>query len=101
MTDPADVAAALARAPLPPPEGLDALATALGPFTVVDFETTGLEPSESRVIEIGAVRVVPGQPAAILHSLVDPGTPLSLPIRKLTGLTDGDLAGRPRWVALH
>jgi ATP-dependent DNA helicase DinG len=101
MTDPADVAAALARAPLPPPEGLDALATALGPFTVVDFETTGLEPSESRVIEIGAVRVVPGQPAAILHSLVDPGTPLSLPIRKLTGLTDGDLAGRPSWRTLR
>jgi Rad3-related DNA helicase/DNA polymerase III epsilon subunit-like protein len=101
MTDPATVEAALARASLPSAEALEALTAALGPLSVVDFETTGLEPYEARVIEIGVVRVLPGEGAALLHSLVDPEMPLPPAIRQLTGIEDGHLAGRPRWRELR
>jgi ATP-dependent DNA helicase DinG len=97
MNDPAALAGALARAPLPDAESLRALTAALGPITVLDLETTGLELSGSRVIEIGAVRLEADGPPAFLHALVDPETPLPKAISHLTGLTDSDLAGRPRW----
>jgi ATP-dependent DNA helicase DinG len=101
MNDPAALAAALARAPLPDTESLRALTAALGPITVLDLETTGLELSGSRVIEIGAVRLEAEGPPAFLHALVDPETPLPKAISHLTGLTDADLAGRPRWREIH
>jgi DNA polymerase III subunit epsilon len=64
-------------------------------FVVVDLETTGLRPGQSRICEIGAVRVDGLVPAGTFETLVDPGEPLSRLVASLTGIADADLAEAP------
>jgi ATP-dependent DNA helicase DinG len=97
VTSNAIVDQALGRVPLPPRSALEDLAAVLGPFVVVDLETTGLDPATARAIEIGAVRVTSGGSAEIYHSLVDPGIVLPTAIEHLTGIRASDLLGQPRW----
>ena len=91
------LAASLARATLPDAAACAALTDALGPFAVVDLETTGLDPARARVIEVGAVIVRPGSPAGLFHRFVDPREPLPAFASRLTGLRDRDLVGAPTW----
>jgi len=66
-------------------------------FVVVDLETTGGSPQRgSTIIEIGAVRLDRGRRAHRFSRLIDPGRPLPPFITRLTGITDGMLAGQPR-----
>ncbi len=75
-------------------------------FVAFDLETTGLDPSKERIIEIGAVRYerdASGDfvPSDRFETLVNPGRTLSDEIVKLTGLTDMDLAGKMEpWAAI-
>jgi DNA polymerase III subunit epsilon len=64
-------------------------------FVVVDLETTGLRPGQSRICEIGAVRVEGLLPTGTFETLVDPGAPIPSIVSALTGIVDGDLAGAP------
>jgi DNA polymerase III subunit epsilon len=64
-------------------------------FTVVDVETTGWEPDEASITEIGAVRVRAGRLVAEFSSLVNPGTPVPAPITELTGISDQMLISAP------
>jgi DNA polymerase-3 subunit epsilon len=64
-------------------------------FVVVDLETTGLRPGQSRICEIGAVRVDGLVPAGTFETLVDPGAPLPRIVASLTGIADADLASAP------
>jgi DNA polymerase-3 subunit epsilon len=64
-------------------------------FVVVDLETTGLRPGQSRICEIGAVRVDGLVPAGTFETLVDPGAPLPRIVASLTGIADADLARAP------
>jgi DNA polymerase-3 subunit epsilon len=64
-------------------------------FVVVDLETTGLRPGQSRICEIGAVRVDGLAPAGTFETLVDPGEPLPRLVASLTGIADADLAEAP------
>ena len=64
-------------------------------FVVVDLETTGLRPGESRICEIGAVRIEALAAAATFETLVDPGVPLPPIVSSLTGIGDEDLASAP------
>ena len=57
-------------------------------FTVVDVETTGWEPGEARITDIGAVRVRRGRVLAHFSALVNPGTEIPAEISALTGITD-------------
>jgi DNA polymerase III subunit epsilon len=57
-------------------------------FVIVDVETTGWEPEQAGITEIGAVRIGPGGPAAEFSSLVNPGAPIPADIVALTGITD-------------
>lgn len=61
-------------------------------FVAVDIETTGLNPSTERIIEIGAVRVRDGQIEETFDILINPERRLSSFITELTGITDGMLA---------
>lgn len=65
-------------------------------FTVVDIETTGLDPKRDRITEIAAVSVRDGKRAGVFHTLVNPGRKLEARIAELTGLTDQKLADAPR-----
>jgi DNA polymerase-3 subunit epsilon len=67
-------------------------------FTVVDVETTGWEPGEAQITEIGAVRVRRGQVLAHFSVLVNPGTQIPAEISALTGITDA-MAGRAAGIA--
>lgn len=64
-------------------------------FVVCDLETTGLDPVKDRIIEVGLVRLEEGEIAGKLHLLVNPGRPLPLKIKRITGLDDSDLAYAP------
>lgn len=66
---------------------------------VVDVETTGLDPTKDRIIEIGIVEfaALSGEPPRLTRTygaLADPGLPLTPEIERITGLTDKMLAGQ-------
>jgi DNA polymerase III subunit epsilon len=64
-------------------------------WVVIDFETTGTNPAEDRVIEIGVVgfrgRVIEFREAL----LVQPGIPIPEESRAIHGITDDELDGAP------
>lgn len=64
-------------------------------IVVVDFETTGLNTRSSRIIEIGAVRLVNGEIEDSFSTLVNPGMPLPKVITDITGITDQMLLDQP------
>lgn len=59
-------------------------------FTVFDFETTGLDPENDRVIEMAAIRVCDGQIVSEFSTLVNNG-PIVPKITEITGITNEDL----------
>lgn len=65
----------------------------LSDITVFDFETTGLDHQNDRVIEMAAIRVVNGNIVTGFHTLVNPGRILEPKITELTGITDEMVAG--------
>jgi DNA polymerase-3 subunit epsilon len=73
------------------------LAWAKAKFAVVDFETTGLDPEQDRVLEMGVVCFDRGEVVERRNWLVDPGIPVPEEARKVHGITDQDLATAPRF----
>ena len=67
------------------------------PFVFVDLETTGGSHFRSRVLEVAAVRVENGQIVRSYQSLVYPDGSVPAFITNLTGITDDDVAGQPRF----
>jgi ATP-dependent DNA helicase DinG len=64
-------------------------------FVAIDVETTGLDFSSDRVIEVGAVRFSQGRPCGEFSTLVNPGVPVPAVITDLTGIADADVATAP------
>lgn len=64
-------------------------------YVAVDLETTGLNPKQDKIIEIGAVRVLDGEIEETRTYMVDPRRELEERITGLTGIKDQDLAGAP------
>ncbi|MDP9405519.1 MAG: exonuclease domain-containing protein, partial [Actinomycetota bacterium] len=64
-------------------------------FVVVDLETTGGSPRDSRITEFGAVKVRAGEVLGEFQSLVDPGQAIPAAVSALTGITDAMVAARP------
>ena len=69
-------------------------------FVVVDLETTGGSPIDSRITEIGAVTYRGGERLGVFQTLVDPGVSIPRSITHLTGIDDAMLVGAPpiEWV---
>jgi len=65
-------------------------------FVAIDLETTGLDPTEDEIVEIGAVRFDEGQETDSLAQLIAPDRPLPLRVQHLTGITPAALAGKPK-----
>ena len=70
---------------------------ALGPLAVVDLETTGLSADHgAELLEFGAVLLDPAAETVVTaQTLLRPAAPLPLLIRRLTGLSDDDVADAP------
>ncbi len=59
-------------------------------YIILDFETSGLDPSgpeRAEIIEVGALKVQGFEVVARFHALVKPERPVPEPIQRLTGLT--------------
>lgn len=61
-------------------------------YIAFDVETTGLNPLENEIIEIGALKVRNGKVAERFMEFIKPTVSLSLSITSLTGITDDMLA---------
>lgn len=67
------------------------------PLTFVDLETTGLEPRDDRIVEIGVLVLSPDAgPARYLWRL-DPGIPIPEAARAVHDIGEEDVAGCPRF----
>jgi DNA polymerase-3 subunit epsilon len=56
-------------------------------YTVLDLETTGLDPKRELIIEYAAVKVRGGKVVDTFQSLCDPGFPIPAQIEEITGIT--------------
>src|SRR2546422_3669286 len=66
-------------------------------FAVVDVETTGVRAQVGgRILEVAVAILEGGTIHLAFEALLDPGTPIPLWVARLTGITDGMVAGRPR-----
>lgn len=66
-----------------------------GSVVVFDTETTGLSPAHDRIVEIGAIRYLNGEPIEKFHSYVDPERHIPEDITKINNITDDMVAGSP------
>lgn len=66
-------------------------------FAVIDFETTGLDPANDRILEIGIVCFEGGELRDRHNFLVNPGIPVPEEARAVHGITDEELASAPRF----
>src|SRR5439155_14944958 len=64
---------------------------------VIDVETTGLEPGVDEIIEVAAVKCSGDDVLETFEQLVKPRHSLPLKTTRLTRITDGMLAGAPRF----
>lgn len=69
-------------------------------YVLLDLETTGGNPVNDRITEIAAVRVENGVEVARWSTLVNPGTPISSFIERLTGISNAMVATAPGFDAV-
>ncbi len=67
-----------------------------GELVSIDLETTGLDPAQDEIIEIGAVRMRDGVIIDEFQTLIDPGRAVPTLVTSLTGLTTEDLKDAPK-----
>ena len=66
-------------------------------FAIVDIETTGDKPKNFKVIEIAIILHDGQQELETYHTFVDPQEKVNPFISRLTGITDNDLIGAPKF----
>lgn len=64
-------------------------------YCVLDLETTGQSARNSRIIEIGIVRVKQNKILDVFQTFVNPGEPIPFFITQLTGITTYDVKDAP------
>lgn len=67
---------------------------------VFDTETTGVDPAEARIVELGAVAIAAGRSTEKLHTFVNPGCPIPAEVSAIHGVTDEDVASAPTFADL-
>lgn len=69
-------------------------------FAAIDLETTGLNPAQDRIIEVGAVTLRDGEITGEFSTFINPGIPIPTFITHITGIQNQDVAGAPRIEAI-
>ena len=57
-------------------------------FVAFDLETTGTQPNENAIVEIGAVRFSGSEPLVGFGKLINPGMPIPAEASRVNGITD-------------
>jgi DNA polymerase-3 subunit epsilon len=65
------------------------------PLAAFDLETTGLDPRQDRIVEIGAVKFDRRGLVSRFSVLIDPGIPMPVEAFRVNGITDALLRGKP------
>ncbi len=65
------------------------------PLVCFDLETTGLNPTEDRIIEICCIKVHPDGKREVKTRRVNPERPISEEASEITGISDADVADEP------
>ncbi len=69
-------------------------------YVTLDLETTGLDPQNDQIIEVGAVRFRGSRVLEEFQSFVNPGRSIPYQIQQLTGITHEMVADAPRFEAI-
>ncbi len=64
-------------------------------FIAFDLETTGIQPKNDAIVEIGAVRFRGASPAETFCTLINPERPIPLEASAVNGITDDMVADKP------
>lgn len=67
----------------------------------VDLETTGLDPSQDRVIEVGIVRISKGKVLEQYNSLINPQIPIPPSVKAITGIKTHQLLKAPTFAEVR
>jgi len=65
------------------------------PLFVFDTETTGTDPAEARICELGAAHFAPDGQVTRLRQRINPGCPIPAEATQVHNITDADVAGEP------
>jgi DNA polymerase-3 subunit epsilon len=67
------------------------------PLVVLDLETTGIDPKVDRIVEIGALKLLPGGGRDHRTRRLNPGIPIPAAATAVHGITDADVADCPKF----
>ena len=65
-------------------------------LVALDLETTGLDPFENEIIEVGAVKFLNGEVIDEFSTMVNPGKPIPQITTHLTGIRQEDVVNAPK-----
>jgi DNA polymerase-3 subunit epsilon len=71
------------------------------PIAFIDLETTGLNPSFDRIIELSVVKVRPDGSEEMKSVRLNPEMPISAGTTRVHGIKDADVAGEPNLPAVR
>lgn len=64
-------------------------------YVILDIETTGLEPTQHEITEIGALKIKGHEVQSMFSSLIRPASPISSEITNITGIDDAMVKNAP------
>ena len=70
------------------------------PLIVFDLETTGISISNDRIVEIACIKVFPDGREETRLERINPGIPIPKEVTAIHGITDEDVADKPKFDAL-
>lgn len=65
------------------------------PIVFIDIESTGVNPKQDKIIELGAIKIYPDGREEFLSSLINPGIPIPPDSIKIHGITNVDVSKKP------
>ena len=65
------------------------------PIVFIDLETTGINVSSDRIVEISALKINPNGKEQRMTTLVNPEMPIPAKVTAIHGISDSDVAGAP------
>lgn len=70
------------------------------PIVFFDLETTGVDASKDRIVEISMVKVMPDGEEIVKTRRINPGMPIPPEATAIHGITDADVAGEPKFAQI-